>query len=146
MERVELLRAFLADRDTPCPRCGYNLRGTVSTKCPECGYVLRLGLVEVEHRNVFWLTTLVGVCLALGYSLGRNILFLYLSVRAGASMWALPGNAVFAAHSVAFGITAVLVVLGHRLFTRLPRVIQACLAVLLTVSGVWSLFIFYYFF
>ena len=34
-ERSELA-AYLADRDVPCPGCGYNLRGIVGTKCPEC--------------------------------------------------------------------------------------------------------------
>jgi hypothetical protein len=36
------VRAFLAERDTPCPACGYNLRGLAGTKCPECGRMLLL--------------------------------------------------------------------------------------------------------
>ncbi len=31
------LRRYLADRDVPCPRCEYNLRGLKSDTCPECG-------------------------------------------------------------------------------------------------------------
>ena len=34
---AEILRAFVHDRDVPCPRCAYNLRGNASTLCPECG-------------------------------------------------------------------------------------------------------------
>ena len=28
---------YLATRDHPCPKCGYNLRGTAGSRCPECG-------------------------------------------------------------------------------------------------------------
>ena len=34
------LTAFLADRDVPCPGCGYNLRGLVGARCTECGIPL----------------------------------------------------------------------------------------------------------
>ncbi|GIK18332.1 MAG: hypothetical protein DYG93_12645 [Leptolyngbya sp. PLA2] len=44
MTREEMLIAFLADRDVPCPRCRYSLRGIAAPKCPECGVVLRLSL------------------------------------------------------------------------------------------------------
>jgi hypothetical protein len=33
----ELLRTYGVDRDLPCPRCRYNLRGLVGNRCPECG-------------------------------------------------------------------------------------------------------------
>lgn len=28
---------YLKDRDVPCPRCGYVMRGLESAGCPECG-------------------------------------------------------------------------------------------------------------
>ena len=40
----ELLRSFLADRDQPCPSCGYNLRGLTTNHCPECAVPLGIGL------------------------------------------------------------------------------------------------------
>ena len=40
----DLLRAFLAGRDEPCAKCGYNLRDTIAEVCPECGTPLRLTL------------------------------------------------------------------------------------------------------
>lgn len=49
----EGLCEFLADRDAPCPRCGYNLRGLTGEACPECGMVLSVErlMAEVEHRE-----------------------------------------------------------------------------------------------
>ena len=37
---------FLADRDEPCPRCDYNLRGVQSDVCPECGHTIQLDVVR----------------------------------------------------------------------------------------------------
>jgi hypothetical protein len=31
------LRAFLAERDFPCPKCKYNLHACTQPRCPECG-------------------------------------------------------------------------------------------------------------
>ncbi len=39
------IRAFLAERDVPCPACGYNLRGASNRTCPECGRELDAGLL-----------------------------------------------------------------------------------------------------
>lgn len=40
----ELLALYLADRDIPCPSCGYNMRGSEKCVCPECGKALVLGV------------------------------------------------------------------------------------------------------
>jgi 4-amino-4-deoxy-L-arabinose transferase-like glycosyltransferase len=40
----QLLINYLADRDAPCPVCGYNLRGLQRADCPECGHHLVLGV------------------------------------------------------------------------------------------------------
>lgn len=39
---AERLARYLADRDRPCPRCKYNLRGMHGEVCPECGESIRL--------------------------------------------------------------------------------------------------------
>lgn len=36
------VRAYLAERDVMCGRCGYNLRGANGAACPECGLELTL--------------------------------------------------------------------------------------------------------
>ncbi|MEO1716444.1 MAG: hypothetical protein AAFR76_04970 [Planctomycetota bacterium] len=49
MSDADQLRAYLAERDVPCPRCGYNLRGVTEPVCPECEFSLTL---ELHGRNV----------------------------------------------------------------------------------------------
>lgn len=39
-----LLLTYLADRDTPCPGCGYNLRGLKEDACPECSGPVALAI------------------------------------------------------------------------------------------------------
>jgi hypothetical protein len=40
--QTDQLRAFLADSDTPCPNCAYNLRTLTTDRCPECNEQLTL--------------------------------------------------------------------------------------------------------
>ncbi len=64
MTEAEAIEAFLADRDVPCPDCGYNLRGSRRPFCPECGLGIALYLgrssspeidpeVEAAHLREF---------------------------------------------------------------------------------------------
>ncbi len=68
------LRAYLATRDAPCPRCGYNLRGNTAGICPECGDRVTLPLapaMPAPARHVGHV--LGGVGLSLGFcSAGFN--------------------------------------------------------------------------
>jgi hypothetical protein len=57
------LRAFLAERDVPCPGCGYNLRGTQDCVCPECGGPIELAITR-SAAGRGWLLLLL---LALGW-------------------------------------------------------------------------------
>ncbi len=56
------LRHFLADRDAPCPGCGYNLRGLASDRCPECNNAVRLTVGLVDHG----IGSLVAAAIGLG--------------------------------------------------------------------------------
>lgn len=64
-----LLEQYLADRDVPCPVCGYNLRGLDSQKCPECGMRLELRIGTSDLRLGAWLAVLLSVGLPCGFFL-----------------------------------------------------------------------------
>lgn len=42
------LKEYLADRDTPCPGCRYNLRGVTTGLCPECGRPITLSVKDAS--------------------------------------------------------------------------------------------------
>ena len=64
----KLLREFLAERDTPCPRCAYNIRALTGSSCPECGSDLELRVGLVEPRLAAYIALLVACCLGFGAS------------------------------------------------------------------------------
>ncbi|MEL6741876.1 MAG: hypothetical protein AAFP26_14580 [Planctomycetota bacterium] len=58
---ADSLRDYLADRDTPCPACGYSLRALTSCACPECGLDLELRVALTEPRQAAWAAGLLGL-------------------------------------------------------------------------------------
>lgn len=53
----ELLKTYGVDRDLPCPRCKYNLRGLTGDRCPECGkhvasYLKKASIGGGRHRII----------------------------------------------------------------------------------------------
>lgn len=69
---LPLLNVFLSGHDAPCPSCGYNLRGLLTSRCPECSQELKLSVDLVEHRMRLWLTAVI----AMAFGAGFNILLL----------------------------------------------------------------------
>ena len=47
------LRAYLAVRDVPCPKCGHCLRGIRDPRCPECGKELDVWAIHEPRRGRF---------------------------------------------------------------------------------------------
>ncbi len=74
MAETELatLRSFLAERDAPCPGCGYNLRGVQEPVCPECGGPVELSIGR-RYRGMWALLLAAAACVAVlaGLSAGR---------------------------------------------------------------------------
>lgn len=79
----KLLREFLAERDTPCPRCAYNIRALTGSRCPECGSDLELRVGLVEPRLAAYIALLVACCLGFGASALLGIV----ALTQGAADW-----------------------------------------------------------
>jgi hypothetical protein len=63
MSESELLREYLANRDAPCPGCGYNLRGLAGGVCPECNLRSALSVISREPPWRTWILALAGLWL-----------------------------------------------------------------------------------
>lgn len=48
---AELIARYLEQRDTPCPACGFNLRGVRDATCPECGRRLGLSMLLLHEQH-----------------------------------------------------------------------------------------------
>jgi hypothetical protein len=135
----DLLFQWLADRDTPCPGCGYNLRGLGVDRCPECnqGLVLQVGLAE--PRLAGFLATVIALALGVGFS-GLLLLYVAIVLARGKGGAPLGQLLTFAgAPFVVEGLALVLLLLGRRRFRRWPLGLQwACAAggALLTLTNV----------
>ena len=60
------LQSFLADRDEPCPACGYSLRGLTTPTCPECRAAVTLQVVNHQgQRKVLYACAAVSTVIPL---------------------------------------------------------------------------------
>lgn len=68
IEDAKLLARAVADRDMPCPKCSYNVRGIESDKCPECGARLALRLAVGDTYLPYkgpWFVAILGIAVPL---------------------------------------------------------------------------------
>lgn len=63
---LDLLRAYLRDRDVTCPVCRHNLRGAAGFACPECGARLNLQVVSMDMSHKWWMLCTLAFALPLG--------------------------------------------------------------------------------
>jgi hypothetical protein len=84
----ELLKAYLADRDVPCPGCGYSLKGCASDTCPECGNEIRITVDQRVGRLGPFVIGLSGIMFGLGLYLP---MFCYMLLRPMRSTSRMPG-------------------------------------------------------
>lgn len=75
----DLLLTFIAERDVPCPACGYNLRQLTQPACPECGLTLKLSVgSDTPFKRVWAITLCLNAMIA-----GAGVFFLLISIAAG---------------------------------------------------------------
>ncbi|MCH8343570.1 MAG: hypothetical protein IH983_06245 [Planctomycetes bacterium] len=118
---AELLKALLAERDLPCPVCGYNLRAIASSNCPECGAKLDLRVGSTDLQLGPWLAALFAGALPLG------IVSFVLVIGLGAGDPIL--FAVFFVGALAYTMLLAVLVRKRRAFWKQPRKRQWWLAV-----------------
>jgi hypothetical protein len=101
MDDPAFLESYLAEREAPCPGCGYNLRGLRGTSCPECSQALRLAVGLVEPRQGLWVLGLVGAACGAGFN---ALLLVYAALQAFSrrGIHAVPGE--FILHNAVGGL------------------------------------------
>ncbi|MHC5023597.1 MAG: hypothetical protein ACYTGG_06755 [Planctomycetota bacterium] len=65
---TDVLRAWLAGRDLPCPVCRYNLRDCAGESCPECGARLDLRVGSIDLKLGPWLLGVFALAIPLGFT------------------------------------------------------------------------------
>jgi hypothetical protein len=94
--------AAIIDSDTPCRRCGYNLRGlSADGQCPECGTLIRLSLRRdlLEHSDPAWVDSLrQGVGWMLWYAAGW-VVFIVGFIILHAQMMRIPAGVLTAMYA-----------------------------------------------
>jgi hypothetical protein len=84
---ISRLLGFVADRDEPCPACGYSLRGLTRPICPECGASLTLRVGSPQLRVGAWVLAIVSFALALGFDGVVAALLIVAIVASGPTQW-----------------------------------------------------------
>lgn len=74
---------FLAERDEPCPSCGYNLRGLTEPACSECGVGLALRVNIAKPRLASFLGGVIALSVGAGFHVPVYVYALTLSVTGG---------------------------------------------------------------
>lgn len=114
------LQSFLAERDTPCPNCGYNLRCLTSDRCPECAEGLRLQVGLQEPRLAAYVGGLIGLASGAGFG---GLLLAYALIRFSAR----PTSSRFFNEFVAItGLGFLIHMLALMAWIRMRRYLRAC--------------------
>ncbi|MHC5024153.1 MAG: hypothetical protein ACYTGG_09610 [Planctomycetota bacterium] len=127
------LAGFLDDRDVPCPRCGYNLRGARSGRCPECGDRLTLQVGLVEPRLGAYVALLVGASLGFG---GGGLFGLVALFQAPSDWWSSAAGIALFTLTVVGAIALLLVLVLRRRIRRRSHLTQWLLAAILWIAVV----------
>lgn len=138
MSDADELRVYLAERDAPCPRCGYNLRGVTAEACPECGCPLAIGLSDPAiPRLLWWFALLCAATIAVGEGINGAM-----GLRNAAFNWGYPGDVgawlVWITVSGQCAVAIVAAVLLVRLLVGQHRSGRRSLRLMLIIAGMYS--------
>jgi hypothetical protein len=136
------LTHFLADRDEPCPNCGYNLRGLTTAACPECRHELVLGVQVREPKHGPYITTVVGLACSAGFHLFLVLIVGYHMLSRGMRQQ-LEALYLLAAGLVMFALLTAAVRQRQRMgrWTHRRRVAVAALAWIVGVGTAWLTYV-----
>ncbi|MGI9013112.1 MAG: hypothetical protein ACR2GY_02570 [Phycisphaerales bacterium] len=130
-----LLAAYLADRDAPCPGCGYNLRGCTTGHCPECGIEINLTVArEVIPSLVPWLLC-VAPCAFSG-------IFAIILLCDGGALWAITFEQLrfIVPFGIYWGIVGLGIAVSVRAFMKWRPSAQRNAAIVIWLIHVFALF------
>jgi len=141
-----LLKTLLAERDIPCPVCGYNLHACQSSACPECGAKLDLRVGSTDLKMGLWLAALLGVAIPLGLSGTASVIAVIAALEGefvGSHDWTV-GWLCWGTVLMQAGLLS-LVIWKRRLFWRKRRahrllwmIMILATSIAFTVAFVWS--------
>lgn len=123
------MQLFLAERDVPCPGCGYNLRGLESPACPECNEALELRITLAEPRQGAYIAGIIGLSIGIGFHGIMLAWAAFIMLWAGfgtasmmADVWPLPLALILEVAALAAWMR------GRRRLRRMPQRGQVTLA------------------
>lgn len=127
-----LLLEFVRNRDTPCPKCGYNLRNLSTAICPECHEPLTLSVGVARPRFGWFVAAIMPGCFS-GISAGLLVIPLTVSLfsPSGPAPWPPWAADIFGWVS---GLATIVLVRYRYSFLRQPQAVQRWLA-----AGVWAI-------
>ena len=138
MDADGLLLSFVRDRDTACPRCGYNVRNLTKPICPECEEPL---VLKVGGRSypIRWLLATVAPGIFTGIMAGvMAVIFLIVGPPPAVPLGAILTGWFFVTSAAVAGA----IILWSRRFIRQPQPRQVLWVVLVLVIHRCAFFIF----
>lgn len=128
-----MLPEYLADRDEPCPSCGYNLRGLSGNRCPECALEVCLGVQLSEARTGLMVSAIIGLMLSAAPAAAVVLFVAFVSVvfrvPEGREILIICGWPAFVALTLGTCTVLLARAKGRRWFRRLPASTARGLAV-----------------
>lgn len=116
--QLDMLKTFVADRNVPCPVCGYNLRNLSSPQCPECSAGLEMRVGSADLRIGLWLVALLSAALPLGFGAMLCVVGLIIIIGKGADWGPMTG---FILLSIIEGGLVTWLVVRRRAFWAMPQ-------------------------